>query len=48
MSYIIAAHCTVVLMYSSHRMSRSEIVMISGQDFRAGYCGSDVQLSQDV
>jgi hypothetical protein len=33
-------------MYSSHRMSRSRIVMFGGQDFIAGYCGPDVQLSQ--
>jgi hypothetical protein len=30
-------------MYSSHRMSRGRIVLFCGQDFIAGYCGSDVQ-----
>ncbi len=35
-------------MYSSHKMSKSRIVLFGGQDFIAGYCGPDVQLSQEV
>ncbi len=38
----------MVLINSSHKLSRIRIVTICEQDFIAGYCGPDVQLSQDV
>ncbi len=45
---MISQQDNVVPMDSSHRMSRSRIVMFGGQDFIAGYWGPDGQLSQDV